>query len=314
MINSINNILKQQKTILVTGSNGLLGQKIIYALRNREGIICISTSKGANRMKALDGYVYESMDISNKEEVQRVIEKYKPDAVINTAALTNVDACEIRKDEARLLNVESVRHLVEACKRHSSHLVHLSTDFVFDGEKGPYIETDIPNPLSYYAETKYQAEKLIQESEVSNTIIRTIIIYGVVDDNSRSNVVLWALNSLRDKKEITVINDQYRSPTLAEDLADACINAAINKVRGIFHVSGRELMCILDIVKITADFFELDSSYIKSVSSAELNQPAKRPPVTGFIIEKAQRELGFKPHSFLDGLDVVKKQLLLVAG
>lgn len=304
--------MNTKKTILVTGSNGLLGQKIIYALKNREGILCLSTSKGANRMKEKDGYVYESMDISSKDEVERIMSKYKPDAVINTAALTNVDACEIKKEEAHVLNVESVRILVEECKKYSSHLVHLSTDFVFDGMNGPYIESDNPNPLSYYAETKYLAEQLILKSGISNSIIRTIIIYGVVDDNSRSNVVLWALNSLRDKKEITVINDQYRSPTLAEDLADACIQAAVNKVPGIFHVSGRELMCILDIVKITADFFKLDSSYIKSVSSAELNQPAKRPPVTGFIIEKAERQLGFKPRSFLDGLELVKKQLLLV--
>ena len=301
------------KTILVTGSNGLLGQKIIYALRNRPEISCISTSRGENRMKVVDGYTYETMDISDPVEVEKVISKYKPDAIIHTAALTNVDACESRREEARLLNVDSVHHLIEMCKKFKTHLVHLSTDFVFDGEKGPYIESDIPNPLSYYAETKYQAEKLVIESGISHSIIRTIIIYGVVDDNSRSNVVLWALNSLREKRTITVINDQYRSPTLAEDLADACISAAIKKAQGIFHVSGRELMCILDMVKITADYFGLDPAFIKPISSAELNQAAKRPPVTGFIIEKAQRELDFHPHSFLEGLDIVKKQLILVA-
>jgi dTDP-4-dehydrorhamnose reductase len=264
-------------------------------------------------MKLRDGYIYETMDISDPVEVEKVIAKYKPDAIIHTAALTNVDACESRREEALLLNVDSVIHLIEMCKKFNTHLVHLSTDFVFDGEKGPYIESDIPNPLSYYAETKHQAEKLVLESGISHSIIRTIIIYGVVDDNSRSNVVLWALNALRDKKTITVINDQYRSPTLAEDLADACISAAVKKAQGIYHVSGRELMCILDMVKITADYFGLDSAFIKPISSAELNQAAKRPPVTGFIIEKAQRELDFHPHSFLEGLDIVKKQLLLVA-
>jgi len=303
----------EKQTILVTGSNGLLGQKIIYALRNKPGILCVSTSRGENRMREKEGYVYESLDISDKLEINRVMDKHKPDAVIHTAALTNVDACETRMTEARLLNVDAVGFLIEACKRHNSHLVHLSTDFVFDGEKGPYVESDAPNPLSYYAETKYEAEKNILNSGIAASIIRTIIIYGVVDDNSRSNVVLWAINSLRDKKTITVINDQFRSPTLAEDLAVACIQAAINKSHGIFHVSGRELMCILDIVKITADYFQLDSSYIKSVSSAELNQAAKRPPVTGFIIEKAERDLNFQPHSFMDGLAIVKKQLLMVA-
>ncbi|HNP98462.1 MAG TPA: SDR family oxidoreductase, partial [Bacteroidia bacterium] len=286
------------KTILVTGSNGLLGQKIIYALIQRGDVRCISTSKGANRMKVQTGYIYESLDISDRNQVSEIFEKYKPDAVINTAALTNVDACEERKDEAITLNVKAVEYLIEACEKYGTHLVHLSTDFVFDGANGPYVETDKPNPQSYYAYTKYEAEKRIQESKLSWAILRTIIIYGVVDDNSRSNVVLWTINALKAGKTINVINDQFRSPTLAEDLADACIQAAYNKKQGIFHVSGRELMCILDMVKIVADFWSLDSTFINPISSEALKQPAKRPPVTGFIIQKAEKELSFHPHSF----------------
>ena len=300
------------KIILVTGANGLLGQKIIYALRNREGISCISTSRGDNRMKATDGYIYQSLDITDKEQVFEVIRKYKPYSVIHTAALTNVDACESRKEEALLMNVTAVQYITDACKEVGSHLVHLSTDFVFDGENGPYIETDEPAPQSYYASTKYESELLVQKSGVEAAILRTIIIYGVVDDNSRSNVVLWTYNSLRNKKEITVINDQFRSPTLAEDLADACIVAALQKNTGIYHVSGREVMNILDIALITADFFGLDTQYIKPVSSATLNQPAKRPPVTGFIITKAEKELHYKPRTFLEGLEIVRTQLSLI--
>ena len=301
------------RTILVTGSNGLLGQKIIYALRNRTDVKCISTSRGENRMSAKDGYIYESMDITDPSSVESVFEKYQPDVVINTAAMTNVDACESNRDEAWLLNVQSVEYIIDACKKFNTHLVHLSTDFVFDGRKGPYVETDEPNPLSFYAHTKYEGEKLIEKSGISAAILRTIIIYGVVDDNSRSNVVLWAINSLKNKKSITVINDQFRSPTLAEDLADACVSAAMKKATGIYHVSGREVMNILDIVRIVADYFELDQSYIIPTSSADLKQPAVRPPVTGFIITKAVNELDFKPHTFIEGLAHLKNQLLLVA-
>lgn len=300
------------KTILVTGSNGLLGQKIIYALRNREDVKCISTSRGNNRMKVTEGYEYESLDISDKSEVNRVIGKYKPDAVINTAAMTNVDACESRREEAWQLNVGTVENLIEACTKYNTHLVHLSTDFVFDGLKGPYVETDETHPLSYYAHTKLEAEHALENSRLKWAILRTIIIYGVVDDNSRSNVVLWAINSLKNKKTITVINDQFRSPTLAEDLAGACVSAALKKAIGIFHVSGREVMNILDIVKIVADYFKLDPQYIKPVSSAELRQPAMRPPVTGFIIDKAVNELDFQPRTFIEGLSQIKKQLEMV--
>ncbi len=301
------------KTILVTGSNGLLGQKIIYALRNRDDVKCISTSRGENRMSAKDGYIYKSMDITDSSSIENVFEKHRPDVVINTAAMTNVDACENNRDEAWLLNVQSVEYIIDACKKYDAHLVHLSTDFVFDGRNGPYLETDEPNPLSFYAHTKYEGEKLIEKSGISFAILRTIIIYGVVDDNSRSNVVLWAINSLKNKKSITVINDQYRSPTLAEDLADACVSAALKNAKGIYHVSGREVMNILDIVRIVADYFELDQQYIIPTSSADLKQPAVRPPVTGFIITKAVNELDFKPRTFIEGLSHLKNQLLLVA-
>jgi dTDP-4-dehydrorhamnose reductase len=296
-------------TILVTGANGLLGQKIIYGLRNRDGIRCISTSIGANRMAETSGYIYHALDITDQNAVAAAFELYQPDAVINTAAMTNVDACEIKKEQAYLMNVASVEFLAVCCKKYKTHLVHLSTDFVFDGEHGPYIETDQANPLSYYAQTKFDAENLIVSSGIKAAILRTIIIYGVVDDQQRSNVVLWTMNSLRSQKEITVINDQFRSPTLAEDLADACINAVLLKREGIYHVSGRETMNILDICRITAEFFNLDQKYIKPISSASLNQPAKRPPVTGFIISKAEKELNFHPHSFIEGLEIVQKQL-----
>lgn len=297
------------QTILVTGSNGLLGQKIIYALRNREGIRCVSTSIGENRMSAKDGYIYQSLDITHEGQIAEAFEKFKPDVVINTAAMTNVDACETKKEEAFTMNVTAVQYLINQCKKYDTHFIHLSTDFVFDGEKGPYVETDEPNALSYYAQTKLDAERLIQRSGISAAILRTIIIYGMVDDKQRSNVVLWTINALKAKKEITVINDQFRSPTLAEDLADACVNAALLRRTGIYHISGREVMNILDICRITAEFFGLDQQYIKPISSASLNQPAKRPPVTGFIISKAEKELNYHPHSFLEGLQVVKNQM-----
>src|SRR5689334_3665158 len=153
------------KTILVTGSNGLTGQKIIYALRNRNDVRCIATSKGVNRTNVRDGYVYESMDITEANGIEKVFSKYKPDALINTAAMTNVDACEVQKELCRKMNVDAVGYLVEVCRKYNTHFIHLSTDFVFDGMKGsPYLETDEPNPESYYAQSKYDGELLLQRS------------------------------------------------------------------------------------------------------------------------------------------------------
>lgn len=304
------------KKILVTGANGLLGQKLIYAMLKRNDIEIIASSKGENRLLEKKGYNYESLDITQKEEVRKILLKYKPDVVINTAAMTNVDACEFEKEECWKINVTSVQNFIDVISSDSSphdllkcHFIHISTDFVFDGEKGPYKETDAPNPLGYYSLSKYEAEKILQNSHIHWAIIRTIIIYGIVDNMSRSNVVLWAKDSLEKRKEINVVDDQFRSPTLAEDLAEACISAAMKEATGIFHVSGKDIMSILELVYRVANFWKLDKSFVKPIKTNTLNQPAKRPPRTGFILTKAIRELGYKPHSFEEGLEFLDRQL-----
>ena len=298
-----------QKTILITGSNGMTGQKLIYELLKHKDIRIIATSIGSNRTREKNGYIYEPLDITNQEEVISIFTKYKPDAVINTAAFTNVDGCEKDHESCDKLNVFAVDYLIKECEKYNTHLVHISTDFVFDGEDGPYKETDIPNPLSYYAESKYKAEVLLEQSSIKWAIIRTIIIFGVVDDMNRSNVVLWTKNALEKGQTINVIDDQYRSPTLAEDLAAACVSAVLKGATGIYHISGKEIYCILDIAYKIADFFGLDKSHINPISSASLNQPAKRPPRTGFILDKAIKNLDYNPHSFEEGLQIVADQL-----
>lgn len=298
--------------ILITGSNGLLGQKLVYALAGKSDFELIATSKGANRIARKDGYVYEPLDITIRDEVFSVIQKHHPDCIINTAAMTNVDACENDKPGCDALNVEAVRYLTEACRGTVTHFIHISTDFVFDGEAGPYREEDTPNPLSYYASSKLESEKVVMQSGLDWAILRTIIIYGVVDDVQRSNLVLWTKSSLEQGKDINVITDQFRSPTLAEDLADACILTMQKRAKGVFHICGPEedLDSIINLACKVADFFGLDKSHIKPIASASLNQPAKRPPRTGFILDKARMVLGYKPHRFVDGLEIIKSQLL----
>lgn len=301
------------KKILITGSNGLLGQKLVYALLKRKDVEVIATSKGENRLLKKDGYTYQSLDITSKQHVEQVFGKYKPDVVINTAAMTNVDACETQKEECWKLNVTAVQNMVDVLQASDfglrTHFIHLSTDFVFDGKNGPYKEEDVPNPLAYYALSKEQSEKLLQAGKIRWAILRTIIVYGIVDNMSRSNIVLWAKDALEKKQKINVVDDQFRSPTLAEDLAEACILAADKGATGIYHTSGKDIMSILELVETVADFFKLDKSYINPIKSDTLNQAAKRPPKTGFILDKARRELGYNPHSFREGLDILAKQL-----
>lgn len=301
-----------KKKILITGSNGLLGQKFVYRLLRESNVDVIATSKGPNRLAEQKGYTYEELDITDSKAVETAFAKYQPDVVVNTAAMTNVDACETDQENCRKMNVDAVQHIVNALKKASNNpqLIHLSTDFIFDGSKGPYRETDIPYPpKSVYSESKFVSEKLVKESGLKWTIIRTILVYGVVDNMSRSNIVLWAKDSLLKGKKITVVDDQFRTPTLAEDLAEGCALAALKGATGIYHISGKDFFSILEMVYAIADFWKLDKSLISPIKTSTLGQPAERPMRTGFILDKARQDLGYNPHSFTEGLTLLDIQL-----
>lgn len=297
------------KTILVTGSNGLLGQKITERVLAGKQFNLIATAKGANRFPVKEGYVYAEMDILDPANVKDVVEKYKPDAIIHTAAMTNVDTCEDHKALAHELNVGAVETLIAISEKHNIQLVHLSTDFIFDGADGPYDELAAPNPLSYYGITKLEAEETIKNSKCKWAILRTIIVYGIVSDMSRSNIVLWAKGALEKGSSINVVNDQWRMPTLAEDLADCCLLAVGKDAQGVYNASGKDMMSISELVSRVADYWNLDKSLVKEISAAALNQTAKRPVRTGFILDKTIRELNYNPHSFEEGLAVLDQQL-----
>jgi dTDP-4-dehydrorhamnose reductase len=297
------------KRILVTGSNGLLGQKLTDISVPDKDIELIATSVGANRHPLKSGYIYEEFDIRDGERLVELVEKYRPDAIINTAAMTNVDTCEAERELCKSLNVDAVKILVAVCEKYNIHLVHISTDFIFDGEDGPYPEDAEPNPLSYYGLTKLHAENLLKSSSSRWTVLRTIIVYGIVSDMSRSNIVLWAKGALEKGVPINVVNDQWRMPTLAEDLALGCILAVKKEAEGVFNISGKDLMSIIEIVERVADFYGLDKSLIIPITAESLNQSARRPKKTGFLLDKAIRELGYQPRSFEEGIQVLDQQL-----
>lgn len=297
--------------ILVTGSNGLLGQKIVYAClgKYKNLVELVATARGNNRLIEQIGYTYQPMDISIHSDVLEVIELHKPDVVIHAAAMTNVDACESDKEGCLQNNVHAVQYIVDACNKFGAHLVHVSTDFIFDGLNGPYTEEAEPNPVSYYGWSKAEAEKIVKETSNSWAILRTILVYGVADHMSRSNVVLWAKSALEKGNPINVVDDQYRMPTLAEDLAEGCLLAATQKAKGVFNISGPDYMNIFELVTRVADHFGLDKSIVHRTDSSGLNQPAKRPPRTGFDLTKSRAILGYNPRSFEEGLAILAEQL-----
>ncbi len=295
--------------ILITGSNGLLGQKLVALLYLNPDITLIATSRGANRDEIYEDYIYESMDITSEENVLKVFRKHKPDAVIHTAAMTHVDQCELNKEACVDQNITAVKHIINACKETGAFLLHVSTDFIFDGTHGPLTEGETPNPVNYYGWTKWEAEKAVEASGLKWAIARTVLVFGVVQDMSRSNIVLWVKNNLEQKKEINVVNDQWRTPTLAEDLAMGCWLIVQHQATGIFNISGEEMLSPYELAHTVADVWKLDKGLIKQADSSTFTQPAMRPPKTGFIIDKAKQQLGYKPHTLEEGLELVRAQL-----
>lgn len=295
--------------ILVTGSNGLLGQKLTALLQQKDSMQLIATARNASVLQIEKGE-FRLLDVTHKKQVDEVVAAVKPDVIIHTAAMTQVDECETNREACMLHNATAVEYIVEACQTHQAHLVHVSTDFIFDGSAGPLDETAEPKPVNFYGESKLAAEKIIQRSNISWSILRTVLVYGITNNMSRSNIVLWVKKSLEEGKTISVVSDQWRTPTLAEDLAMGCYLAALKKATGVFHISGKDFITPYDIAVKTAEFFKLDKALIKPTNSEQFKQPARRPLKTGFIIEKAKKELGYEPHSFLEGLDILAKQIV----
>ena len=292
------------KKILVTGSNGLLGQKIIEILTGIETVNIIATSLNVDKIVDVKGYDFELLDLTNHVETAYIIGTHNPGIIINTAAMTQVDKCEEQKAECWKINVEAIKNLVKCSNDVKAHLIHLSSDFVFDGTGGPYTENDIPNPLSYYGLSKWEGEKIIEDQSGKWAIVRTILVYGVNRKMTRLNIVLWVKNSLEAGKPIRVVNDQFRAPTLVDDLANACIEIGIREKTGVFHISGPEIMSVVDIAYKVADYYKLDKSLITPVSSAELNEIARRPRSTGFVLDKAINGINYLPHTLEEGLEI----------
>ncbi|WKD86245.1 dTDP-4-dehydrorhamnose reductase [Polaribacter huanghezhanensis] len=296
--------------ILITGSNGLLGQNLIELfLKDTKNYEIFGFSRGENRSGRTD-FEYQDIDITNQQLLAKKTKQIKPNFIINTAAMTNVDACENDKVGCYDLNVNVVQYLAAICSEINAHLIHISTDFIFDGKKGNYTEDAVPNPLSYYGETKLLSEAVLQKSAINYTILRTILVYGLVNDMSRSNIVLWVKESLERNKEITIVDDQFRTPTYVEDLALACKISIDKKATGIFNISSNQLLSIYEIAQEIAEVFQLDKTLIKPISTSTLNQTAPRPPITGFDLTKTNKILSFYPKSFKEDLQRFKQKLI----
>ena len=297
------NIIKRR--LLVFGANGMLGQRVIEFYQSLGDVEILGSSVEEKSFNENLNYI--KSDISDRNEVKKIVYDFCPDVIVNAAAFTNVDLSESERETAWKINVKGVEYLAEAARVIDAHLIHISTDYIFDGKNGPYLESDTPDPLGYYARTKLASENAIKISGAKNTIIRTNVLYGTTK-YGRPDFVKWVVDSLKGKKQIRIVTDQINNPTFIDDLVQA-INSIIEfRKEGIYNIGGSEFLSRYDFTLMIADHFNLDKNLIIPIKTEDLNQPARRPLKSGLITIKAQSELGYKPHTIIQTLEILKKE------
>lgn len=301
-----NDIIK--KRILVFGANGMLGQRLVEFYSRQQNLQLLSCS--VEDAPVINGQEYRQINITRREDVKDLVYDFYPDVIINAAAYTNVDLSEKEREQAWKTNVKGVEYIAEVSRVIDSHIVHISTDYIFNGKKGPYSENDKPSPLGYYARTKLASENVLRISGTYYTILRTNVLYGIAH-NSRPDFVRWVVNSVREGKEIKIVTDQINNPTFIDDLVQAISKVIEYKKYGVYNIGGKEFLSRYDFTMKIADFFHLDKKLISPITTDELNQAAQRPLKSGLIILKAETELGYKPHSIEESLAKMKRELSL---
>jgi dTDP-4-dehydrorhamnose reductase len=290
------------QTILITGANGFVGFYLSQLLL-RKGYKVIATGKGLNRLPFhANNFVYETMDFTNEESVKGVFDKYKPDVVIHSGAMSKPDECELNKEAAFLTNVTGTLYLLHAATQLKSFFLYISTDFVFEGASLNYTEEDVVQPVNYYGQSKVLAEEEVKKYGHGWSIVRTILVYGH-PKSGRQNLLTMVATALKSGKEIKIVSDQTRKPTYVEDLAQAIVNIIEKRISGIFHICGKDVITPYQIACAVADYFSLDKSKIISITAASFKEPARRPPVTGFDCNKAKKELSYEPIAFKLGME-----------
>jgi dTDP-4-dehydrorhamnose reductase len=288
------------KRIIITGAAGLLGQHLVRRLAHKHHLLCVD--RADNPFEKNINIDYFQADFTDFEAIRGELKNFDCDLIFNCIALSDVDACETHKDLAEELNFELVNRLLGVPFK---KLIHFSSDYVFDGKNGPYGEDDVPEPINYYGATKLHSENILQNSGLNYLIIRTNVLYGNAK-NVRLNFVAWVMASLESGETIKVVDDQYNNPTLADNLAEASIEAAFKDITGILHIAGAEYLSRYEMALRIARMFDYSSNLIIKVTTESIGQRARRPSRGGLKIDKAKTLLKTKLLNFDQGLNILK--------
>lgn len=289
--------------LLVAGASGLLGHQIVEkALGKGHEVYAAYKENPSNLGKPV------KIDLINQNLVFDAIDKIRPQVIIHAAAYTDVDGCETNKELALKVNAEATKYIAIAAAELNSHVIYVSTDYVFNGEKGLYVEEDQTNPINYYGYTKLKGEEYVQKYARSWCIARPSVIYGW-SQTGKLNFATWIINSLSNKKEIKVLVDQHVSPTFNTNLAEMLLEIAEKKISGVLHAAGASRVSRYDFAVKCAELFNLNPSLIKPAQMREMSWKAKRPRDSSLNVSKAEIMLDAKPLKLDDALSMMKNQL-----
>jgi len=288
--------------LLVIGASGLLGSRVAGLASKEHEVYGTCSSHELSLPNSL------KLDVTNQEEVKKTVSELKPQAVVNCAAMTNVDGCEREPEKARALNSFAPQYLANACQENECKLVHVSTDYVFDGEKGNYSEKDRVSAKGVYAESKLAAEIAVKTLCADRAIARVSVLYGWKAANMRENFVTWAIKELEAGKRIRLVTDQYTSPTLADNAAEAILAIIDKNERGVFHTCGSTCLDRYSFGLKIAEAFGLDASLIDKTTSKEFEWLAPRPSNSCMLNNETQKRLGVKLYTVEEGLKFMREQ------
>lgn len=280
------------KRVLITGAFGQLGDALIMELQPHFKLC--ATGKEVPRDN-LHICKYSELDITKKKSVSHCIHSFSPDVVVHLACMTDVDGCEKNREEAWGVNVTGTENIINSVRGSTTKIVYISTDYIFDGEDGPYIEDDIPRPVNYYGKTKLAAENAVRGSAQPWVILRTNVLYGN-SLRSSASFVNWVVNSLKKSQEINVVDDQTNNPTWTASLAEAIKLSIIMNIQEILNYAGSEFMSRFEFAKRIANVFDLDSNLINPIKTADLNQLAPRPLRSGLSTVKIEELVGVRTY------------------
>ena len=290
--------------LLITGGSGLYGSKLVKAALAKNIEVYSADIQNLSQYGK-----FVKVDITSKEAVEEAFGAIEPDVVVHAASLTDVDKCELNKELAWKINVDGTKNILESTRKINSFFVYVSTDYVFSGEKGCYVESDAANPINYYGITKLAAEKIVQTRE-EYLIARPSVIYGSTPAAGKVNFALWLIETLRKGEKVKIITDQWNTPTLNTNLAEMTIEAIERKITGVYHLCGASRLSRFEFAQKIAETFGLDRALIEAACSSQFSWPAKRPQDSSLDTSKAQRTLNCKPLKINDALEQLKHELL----